>query len=332
MDYAGFLAGVEQGQIPPVALLHGPEARLLDDALSRLTRALFPDPALLPLNREVFDPRETEVEVVVRSALTLPSLARARLVVVKGVQALVERAAAPLASYLRDPNPSTCLLLLADETLPSGHWLLKALPAAAVVAVPRPTGRGVVAWLRGRAREEGAELSEAAAQLLIRWAGEDLATLSGELDKALLLRGPGHPGIGEEEIRQVVGEHRLRRSFELADAVGRRELGSALALLDRLLLAGEEPLALLGVLTRQVRATWQVVEWRRQGRSAEEIGRLLRRPAFAVEGLSAHARALSSRWLAGALARCWEVERRLKSGGEPRAELTVLVADLCRAG
>jgi hypothetical protein len=27
--------------------------------------------------------------------------------------------------------------------------------------------------------------------------------------------------------------------------------------------------------------------------------------------------------------RCWEVERRLKSGGEPRAELTALVAELC---
>ena len=29
------------------------------------------------------------------------------------------------------------------------------------------------------------------------------------------------------------------------------------------------------------------------------------------------------------LARCWDVERRLKSSGEPRAELTALVAELC---
>ena len=32
------------------------------------------------------------------------------------------------------------------------------------------------------------------------------------------------------------------------------------------------------------------------------------------------------------LERCWDVERRLKSGGEPRAELTALVAELCAPG
>jgi hypothetical protein len=29
------------------------------------------------------------------------------------------------------------------------------------------------------------------------------------------------------------------------------------------------------------------------------------------------------------LRRCWDAERRLKSSGEPRAEMAALVADLC---
>jgi hypothetical protein len=41
------------------------------------------------------------------------------------------------------------------------------------------------------------------------------------------------------------------------------------------------------------------------------------------------ARSLSPGAAARQLARCWEVERRLKLGGAARPELSLLVADLC---
>jgi hypothetical protein len=41
------------------------------------------------------------------------------------------------------------------------------------------------------------------------------------------------------------------------------------------------------------------------------------------------ARSLSPGAAAQQLARCWEVERRLKLGGAARPELSLLVADLC---
>lgn len=330
MDYAGFLRDVERGRVPPIVLLHGGEPRLLDEALAKITGALFSDPSLLALNREVFDGAEMAGEDVVRSALTLPSLAAARLVVVKDAQALPAKTGDALVEYCRDPSPYTRLVFLASEPLAPSHWLLKALPPASVVEVRGLTGRALVSWLQARAREEGADLTEGAAQLLVRWAGEDLTTLSGELEKALLFAG--ERSITEDHVRGVVGEHRLLRTFELTDAIERRETGRALTLLESLLASGEEPLAILGLLARQVRTTWQVAEWRRQGTSAEEIARLLRRPPFAVESLAARAASLSAPWLARALARCWEVERSLKSGGRPRPELTLLVADLCRAG
>lgn len=332
MDYGGFLREVERGNVPPIVLLHGPEPRLLDDALAEITRALFPDPSFLQLSREVFDAEETPAEAIVRSALTLPSMTAVRLVVVKAAQALSGKTAGALAEYLRAPNPSTRLVLLADEALPTSHWLVKALPPAAVIEVRGLTGRALVAWLRARAEEEGYELTEPAAQLLVRWTGEDLTTLVGEMEKARLFCGPGQRLVTEEDVREVVGEHRVLKAFELADAVERRQLGPALERLENLLASGEEPLHILGTLAREVRTTWQVKDWLRQGKSAEEIGRLLRRPAFAVETLCARAESLPSASLSGALVRCWEVEQRLKSGGRPRPELTLLVADLCGAG
>lgn len=332
MDYAGFVREAQRGNVPPVALLHGSEPRLLDEALAHVTRALFADPSVLLLSREVLDAAETPIETIVRSALTLPCLCPWRLVAVKSAQALSEKHAGALMAYLQAPSPSTRLLFLAQEPLPAGHWLVKALPPAATIEVRGLTGRALVSWLQAQAEAEGYQLTEAGAHLLVRWAGEDLSTLSGELAKALLFAGPAAHSVGEAEVRQVVGEHRVLKTFELADAVDRRQIGPALSLLDHLLAAGEEPLAILGTLVRQVRTTWQVKQWLREGKSAEEIGRSLRRPPFVVETLAATANSWASPALARALARCWETERRLKSGGRPQSELTVLVADLCGAG
>ncbi len=86
------------------------------------------------------------------------------------------------------------------------------------------------------------------------------------------------------------------------------------------------------MVTREVRLTWLAKEWLKQGRAPEEIARLLRRPAPAVEAFLSKADACSIAALRRQLSRCWEVERRLKAGGLPRPELTALLADLCEAG
>ena len=84
-------------------------------------------------------------------------------------------------------------------------------------------------------------------------------------------------------------------------------------------------------LAREARATWQAAGALRAGRPPEEIARALRRPPAAATALLDRARSLSPATAAHHVARCWDVERRLKLGGAPRPELSLLVADLCGA-
>lgn len=332
MDYAAFLKEVERGVIPPVCLLHGAEPFLLNDALAHVTGACCPDPSLVSLNRECFDARETGAETIVRSALTLPFLASVRLVAVRESQALAAKDSQSLGQYARAPNPSTRLLFLASAALPADHWLLKVVPPSAVVLLRPPTRRELPEWLRRRAAVNGFSLTEEATQLLIQWVGDDLAALVGELEKAALWAGAGSSQIGVGEIKAVVGEHRVRSVFELTRALERRALGPALAVLESLLDSGEEPLGLLGMLTREVRLTWLAKAWLRNGKSLDEIAQLLRRPLPAVEVLLARAESCATATLRRQLSRCWEVERRLKASGLPRSELASLLADLCEVG
>jgi DNA polymerase-3 subunit delta len=331
VDYAGLLRAVDAGRTPPVVLVHGAEPVLLDDAVAAITRALFAEPAMATLSREILEAREAGAEVIVQSALTLPFLSERRLVVVRGADALGVRQGEVLAAYAAAPNPSTVLLLLADAEVASSHWLVRMLPPAAVVALPRLTGRALVSWLRTRAGTDGFEVEEAAAALLVQLVGDDLTLLLGEVAKAALAGGPDNRRVTTEEVRAVVGEQRLRHIFELTRAVAERDLGAALGVLGALLTAGEEPLGVLGMLAREARSVWQAREWLGQGRRDDEVARLLRRPSPAAAAVVALARALSGPAAAERLTRCWEVERRLKQGGAPRPELALLIADLCAA-
>ena len=335
MDYAAFLQAAQRGQPPPLALLHGPDEQLLDDALELVVRGLFADASEVALGREVLEGGEVTVETVVRSAMTRPFMTSRRLVIVRRAQMLAAKGADVLTAYTGDPNPATCLLLLADEALAasrerrSDHWLLGVVPGAAVVALPLRKGRALEDWLKQRAAADGLVVTEDAARQLVQWVGEDGARLLGEARKAALLGGPDNRKVGPNEVTAIVGEHRVSDVFELTRAVERRDARLALLTLDRLL-ATEEPVFLLALLTRSVRQALTVRDLAAAGQSAAEISRAVRpTPPPVVEAIMARVAGAGGAALTRQLARCWEAEWRCKSGGEARAELTALVADLC---
>ncbi|HSE91735.1 MAG TPA: DNA polymerase III subunit delta [Methylomirabilota bacterium] len=323
--------------MPPIVLVHGADAQSLDDTLAAVTRALFTNPSSTAFDREVFDGRETDPEAIVTAALTLPLAAPRRLVAVRRAQAVPARAAEALARYVAAPNPSACLLLLADEALhPSrdrrtAHWLLGVVPPAAVVAPALRRGRAVEEWLRARVQVEGLTIGADAARLLVQWVGDDGATLLAEARKAALAGGPDNCAVGVKEVEAVVGEHKVSGVFDLTRAIERREVGLALRTLERLL-ATEDPMPVLVMLTREVRTAWSVREWHAAGQSVEQMARRLGRPPAVVQAVVTTAAGQSPAALARKLALCWHAERRLKSGGEARAEMTALVAELARRG
>jgi DNA polymerase-3 subunit delta len=294
VQYAAWLEGLGHGQAAPVVLFHGPEPFLIEEALATLTRAVCPDPGLLAMSREVLEAREAGAEGIVRAAETLSMGTPRRLVVARGAEALAPKQAEPLVEYLRSPNPGTVLAFTVPQLLAPSHWLRKAVPAAGAVEIPQLTGRALAGWLRSRASTDGFELGADAAQLLMTLVGDDPAALAGEVGKAALAGGPENRRVGVAEVRAVVGEHRSHEVFELTRAVERGDVAAALSLLERLLVAGEEPLRILAILAGDSR------------RAAPRAAR-------------------------DRLERCWQAERRLKLGGAPRPELSVLVAALCGA-
>ena len=333
MDFAAFARAAERRELPPVLLIHG-DAQLVADALAVATSSLFPDASLAMLGREVLDGDEATGADIVRAASTLPLMTATKLVAVRRARSLDP--APVLSEYVGAPNPTTVLLLLSEETLDvhrdaagrerKRHWLLDAVPRPSVITAPARQEAALREWLRQRAQHEGIQVTEAAARLLVEWVGDDTAALLAETRKAAL-SGTSPNTVDEKDVAAVVGEHRLAGIFDLSGAVARRETGTALRVLDRLLVQ-EEPMRLLTQLTTEVRLGWRVKELEESGQSPEQIARALYRPPHVVKGWLSTTAKTPIEVFATRLRRCWEVELRLKSGGEPTAELTALVTEL----
>jgi DNA polymerase-3 subunit delta len=156
-----------------------------------------------------------------------------------------------LDSYIKQ-MPETTALVLVDEEVKGQNPLLKKLsPLAEVKTFPLLRGRDLKAWIRGRIKAEGGDITPQAMNLLAELIGGDLWAMNGEIQK-LLLYSQERP-IGEDDVRQLVSHVQEANIFALVDAVaeGRTEL--AQRILHRLYDEGVAPTYILVMITRQFR-------------------------------------------------------------------------------
>ena len=181
----------------------------------------------------------------------------------------------------------------------------------------------------GTTRAAGVDLAPDAAQALVDLVGEDLSRLAAEVEKASLYAA-GDRRVSQEVVRALAGETRTRQYWELTQALEEARRTDAIRVASQLLASGDEPLILLAWITGYLRDLWRVLPGAVAG-DLREAARSLqrRRPDFAVERLTARARAVGIRGLSRAVRQCFEVDQALKTGGgNPRALLTCLVAEL----
>lgn len=239
-------------------------------------------------------------------------------------------------------------LILVDATLASVPAAAKRLlPAEAQVLTNEPPrGAGLIAWLEQEAKHAGGRIERAAAQSLVEslfpqtWRAKpsnprfdrppDLVALRNEIAKLVLAADPAPVSVRHvHELSASVPEERL---FAFLDAAMAGELGSAVAELDRLLVAGEEPAKLAAQLQQQ--AELAVIAAAAGGREATTVGRDLglanpARMSGVASGVR-RARRDPRRALRSALAN----DRALKAGRlrHPADALVDLVVSLAGAG
>jgi DNA polymerase-3 subunit delta len=147
------------------------------------------------------------------------------------------------------------------------------------------------------ATAHGKQLTITAAQLLVELIGPEMGQLDQELAKLAVHAGDAKR-IDADVVDTLVGRSRAETVWKIFDAIGAGDAGRALTIFDQMVEQGEDPMAILGGFSWQLRKMAQVYRATRIGRSLNA--------AFEEAGVSGY----SSRGM----------EQQLRSLGGRRAE------------
>jgi DNA polymerase-3 subunit delta len=272
------------------------------------------------MNTQVFRGGEAESREVALAAAAFPLLGSRRLVVVREAGELGETG--PLEEYLRDPSPTTTLLLI--EPKPDFRLKLFQLlkERAVLVECRTPYDDRITGWIEAEVRSAGKTIDPEGAELLRMSAGPSLAEVANELEKLYTYAGD-RKHIGKEDVAAVVGISRQATIFDLQRALGRRDARSAFAAAGRMIDAGENMTRCVAQLTHWLEKIWLLPE---KGIGQDEAAALIGvRPFFAGEFIAAR-RAFPASRLDECFLALREADLALKtSAAGPRQVITGLI-------
>ncbi len=263
---------LKQGKVLPLYLFFGDEDFLVQEAVDLIVGKVV-DPSSRDFNFNTVYCKGTSGNEIVNLCQTLPFMAERRLVIAKEVEALKAVDLDELLAYVRSPSPSTCLVMIANQSRYEKKPVIAAVEAAgAVVRFFALLDRDMPAWIENWARQRGLSIHRDAAQYVWQALGNDLQAVRNELEKTVIFIKE-RKNITLVDVKAVVGDFRDYTPFDLADAVGKKDHERALLVLSRLIQEGEQPVGLLGSIAWNFRRLMSAKSMEAAGIGFEEIKR-----------------------------------------------------------
>ena len=255
-----FLAAGAKGEVPPVCAVFGDDGFLKRLVLQELKKRIAgddPEFSATELAGPTAEARDVFDEL---STLSLFGGGRRGVIIDEADDFVSRPAPGPKKKSMREmledyvAKPSQAGVLILDvATWPSNTRLYKAVGASGLnIECRAPTGAGLIKWLVAWAKQQhDARLQTDAAESLADLVGAELGLLDQELAK-LAAAACGEP-ITVELVDQYVGSWRTRTAWDMIDDIAFGNAPAALKQLDRLIVAGEHPIALLAQMAATFR-------------------------------------------------------------------------------
>lgn len=341
MDGTVVLNDIKRGVISSVYLFYGPERLLLQEALESLTAYLVPG-GTGDFNYEKFDGSGASPAQVVNAANTLPVFAEKRLVVVTNVPWFAsgkggeETSKDPemevLLSYLDNPSPAACLVLVGGEKVDGKRKAVKAIKKAGqVIEFSSLKGIELNKWIEKRFRYKGKITDRSVVDYLAVAVGNNMSSLEQEIEKAVLFVEPKST-VALADVMQTVSAGSNLTVFNLVDAVSKKDAATAVSQLRELVRNGEVEIKILALLARQMRILLQIHALSKKGLGESRIVSDLELHPFVVKKGLQQSKNFSAQELMDALEILLDTDVKFKTGkGEHLALLERAILKMCTA-
>ncbi|MEX2464981.1 MAG: DNA polymerase III subunit delta [Gaiellaceae bacterium] len=299
-------------ELRPVYFLTGSDRPKVRRALARL-RARFD-----PESVELLAADATSGEETVAALNALGLFGSGHLVAVEGVERWKKADVEAVAEYLGSPAAGSVLALLPDEPMRDDALAKLVARHGKVLAYDVPKPRDPTVWVRGEFARLEADAKADAARRLVEIAGDDVMTLSSEIDKITTWAG-GEP-ISAREVESLAVPAHGAEPWALTDAWGARDVGAALAACE-VALEQREPFILCLALASHAGRVRAAQVFGEQGLGARDLAKRLRIKEYPARKALAHAENYTRDELDAAIIRLAQLDAALKGASRLSAEL-----------
>lgn len=313
--------------LKPVYYIYGTDDYLIDEAVGEIRSVVRG--GFESMNCHVFEGKGLDASEVVAAASTLPAFSDKRVVIVKGAESIKEAVQKELIPYIQDPLSSTCLVFVSlAGKVDKNSLFIKCLNEKGYLkALNRLSERELALRVRKEAGRQGKSISDGAVDKLIATAGDRLRDVKGELDKIILFAGEKSE-IDARDVEDAGLDCREETIFGLSDAIGTKDVKSALRIFDKI--SAEEPLKVLGAISRQIRILLKIKALQRKKTSSQAMPSILGVPPFSLESYVKRSRHFTEKELESAIRKLSRADIDLKTGRRPESiVLPSLIMELC---
>lgn len=264
------LAGHLERPLVPIYLVSSDEPLLVQEACDAIRAAAR---AQGFSERTVFEVDGTFDWNALRQATgNLSLFAERRLVELRFAAPRIGDGSEPLQEFAAQPPGDTLLLIVfprLDSQLQKSKWYAAIERAGAVLHLWPPDQAQLPGWVARRMTMRGLRPGKGAADLLAERSEGNLLACVQEIEKILLLRGPGP--IEAEEVLQAVADSARYDIYDLSDAALAGDAPRCLRVMRGLREEGVEPPLVLWALTRAIRDHAGFAARREAGENLEQL-------------------------------------------------------------
>lgn len=322
---------IDRGRIEAVYFFSGDEAYRKEEAVDTLVARVV-EPGTEAFCMDVLRGDESDAAAILTAASLVPMMTDRRVVVVRDFNKLPQKDREAVADYAERPVPSTVLVLEAPRVnLKTRLYERLAASAVSVVFYPLFPER-VPSWLQQQAKRYGKRLTPEAAHQLQAVVGTDLGELAGEVEKLAVFVG-GRDTIAAGDVESTLGPVRAGTVFDIAEAVGEKDLARALVAYERAIDGGDAPQAIVALFVRHLVILWKIRFLKRERRTDDDIKKRLQLGwgfnRF-YNRYAAQSRLLAGRDLLSGFEALYEADTALKSSAlPPELVMRRLLYSLC---
>ena len=225
------MKSIEARQFAPIYLLTGDEGYFIDAIAERLSQSILNE-AERSFNQVTVYGADSDTGKIVMLCRQLPMMGNYQVVIVREAQQLTK--IENLVHYTTSPQSST-ILILCYKNKEQGKGLDKrtsfyksCVKSGCLFESVRPKEYEIDQWLGSHIGSRGLGIEPKAMAMLKEHVGMDISRIVHELDKLKVSMPENQKMITDTDIEQYIGISKEFNSFELNDAVMKRDVGRAM--------------------------------------------------------------------------------------------------------